>query len=81
MSGLEPLRGLLQVVEGFIEDKKLGIDSPSCAAAGTSSDGELLEDLSSFLATASLEELVSLRHRICLGGLQSVDQLLKGVDL
>ena len=82
MSGLEPLRGLLQVVEAFIEDKRRGVAAGTGASAAVAAaEGDLLGDLSSFLEGASLEELLSLRKRICLGGLRSIDDLLKGMNL
>jgi hypothetical protein len=79
MSGLEPLRGLLLVVETFIARKR-GIAVEAGPATPETGEDELLGDLSSFLESASLDELLALRHRICVGGLRSLDQLLKSVE-
>jgi hypothetical protein len=79
MSSLEPLRGLLQVVEAFIARKRSMVINDAPARPETGED-ELLGDLSSFLEGASLDELLALRHRICVGGLRALDQLLKSAE-
>jgi hypothetical protein len=79
MSSLEPLRGLLQVVEDSIVRKRDMASSDVPTRADTNDD-ELLGDLSSFLEDASLDELLALRHRICAGGLRALDQLLKSAE-
>lgn len=79
MDSLEPMRGLLQVVEASIARKR-DLAPGDVPAAPETGEDELLGDLSSFLEAASLDELLALRQRISVGGLRTLDQLLKSVE-
>lgn len=87
MSDLDSLRNFLITIEHFVDQKTIFTDQPPGGTVAVEADqglseniaeeDELLAEMDNLFQSASLEELQAMRQRICLAGLNHIDNALE----